>query len=109
MNRPVEEVDLDEEEDTCEKLSFGVFHFFHFFVHARISAGLCSFSLIFSTNDSVFRAEHAPLLRRAYFLSKTQDLRVRGEVKKVKSKAEPSKRHNFSQVYCPTSITCSLV
>ena len=76
---------LDEEEDTCEKLSFGVFHFFHFFVHARISAGLCPFSLIFSTNDSVFRAEHAPLLRRAYFLSKTRDLRVRKKVKKVKN------------------------
>ena len=29
---------LDEEEDTCEKLSFGVFHFFHFFVaHPQIS------------------------------------------------------------------------
>ena len=70
---------LDEEEDTCEKLSFGVFHFFHFFAHARISAGLCPFSLIFNANDSVFRAEHAPLLRRAYFLSKTRVLRVRKE------------------------------
>ena len=28
---------LDEEEDTCEKLSFGVFHFFHFFAHPQIS------------------------------------------------------------------------
>ena len=27
----------DEEEDTCEKLSFGVFHFFHFFAHPQIS------------------------------------------------------------------------
>ena len=76
---------VDEEEDTCEKLSFGVFHFFHFFVHARISAGFCPFSLIFSANDSIFRAEHAPLLRRAYFLSKTPDLRVRKKVKKVKN------------------------
>ena len=50
--------------------------FFHFFTNARIAAGFCPFSLIFSANDSVFRAEHAPLLRRAYFLSKTRDLRV---------------------------------
>ena len=28
---------LDEEEDTCEKLSFGVFHSFHFFAHPQIS------------------------------------------------------------------------
>ena len=28
---------LDEEEDTCEKLSFGVFHFFHFVAHLQIS------------------------------------------------------------------------
>ena len=38
---------------------------------------LCPFDMIFSANDSVFRAEHAPLLRTAYFLSKTRDLRVR--------------------------------
>ena len=48
-------------------------------------ARLCPFDMIFSANDSVFRAEHAPLLRRAYFLSKTRDLRVRKKVKKVEN------------------------
>ena len=32
---------------------------------------LCPFDVIFSANGSIFRAEHDPLLRRAYFLSKT--------------------------------------
>ena len=75
-------VPIDEEEDTCEKLSFGVFHFFHVFVHARITAGFCPFSLIFSANDSVLRAEHAQLVRTSYFLSKKRDLRVRKTAKK---------------------------
>ena len=73
---------IDVGQDTCEKLSFGVFHFF---AHARISAGFFPFSLFFSANDTVFRAEHAPLLRRAYFLSKTRGLRVRKKVKNVKN------------------------
>ena len=30
--------------------------------------------MIFSANDSVFRAEHAPLLRAAHFLSKARDI-----------------------------------
>ena len=38
---------------------------------------LCPFDVIFSANDSVFRAEHAPLHRTTYFLSKTRVLRVR--------------------------------
>ena len=38
---------------------------------------LCPFDMIFSANGSVFRAEHDPLLRTAYFLSKTRVLRVR--------------------------------
>ena len=59
--------------------------FFHFFVHARISAGLCAFSLIFDANDSVFRAEHAQLVRTSHFLSKARDLRVRKKVKKVEN------------------------
>ena len=61
------------------------FHFFHFFVNARISAGFCPFALIFSANDSNFRAEHAQLVRTAYFLSKTRDLRVSKKVKKVEN------------------------
>ena len=40
---------------------------------------MCPFDVIFSANDSVFRAEHDPLLRTAYFLSKTRVLRVRKE------------------------------
>ena len=38
---------------------------------------LCPFDVIFSANDSVFRAEHDPLLRTAYFVSKTRVPRVR--------------------------------
>ena len=38
---------------------------------------LYPFDVIFSANDSVFRAEHDPLPRIAYFLSKTRVLRVR--------------------------------
>ena len=38
---------------------------------------LCPFDVIFRANDSVFRAEHVPLLRIAYFMSKTLVLRVR--------------------------------
>ena len=38
---------------------------------------LCPFDMIFGANGSVFRAEHAPLLRTAYFLSRTRVLRVR--------------------------------
>ena len=38
---------------------------------------LCPFDMIFSANGSVFRAEHDPPLRTAYFLSKTRVLRVR--------------------------------
>ena len=75
------------------------FTFFHFFVNARISAGFCPFSLIFSANDSIFRAEHAQLVRTAYFLSKTRDLR--GAQKSEKSGKTPN--DNFSQVSYPPS------
>ena len=44
---------------------------------------MCPLDVIFSANDSVFRAEHAPLLRRASFLSKTRVLRVLQKVQKV--------------------------
>ena len=39
----------------------------------------CPFDVIFRANGSVFRAGHDPLLRTAYFLSKTRVLRVRKE------------------------------
>ena len=69
----------------AKSYSFVFFTFFHFFVNARISAGFCPSSLIFGANDSVLRAEHAPLVRTSYFLSKTRDLRVRKKVKKVEN------------------------
>ena len=40
---------------------------------------LCPFGVIFRANDSVFRAEHDPLLRTDYLLLKTRVLRVRKE------------------------------
>ena len=48
---------------------------------------MCPFDVIFSANDSVFRAEHDPLLRTAYFLSKTQVLRVRKRCSTLKVEA----------------------
>ena len=48
---------------------------------------LCLFEVIFSANDSVFRAEHAPLLRTTYFLSKARYLRVRKEGSTLKLQA----------------------
>ena len=45
---------------------------------------LFPFDVIFSANGSVFRAEHAPLLRTACFLSKTRVLRVRKERSSLK-------------------------
>ena len=45
---------------------------------------MCPFDVMFSANDSVLRAEHDPLLRTAYFLSKTRVLRVRKERSTVK-------------------------
>ena len=47
----------------------------------------CPFDVIFSANDSVFRAEHDPLLRTAYFLSNTRDLRVRKRCSTLKIEA----------------------
>ena len=48
---------------------------------------LCPFDMIFSANGSVFRAEHDPLLRTTYFLSKTRVLRVRKRCSTLKLKA----------------------
>ena len=45
------------------------------------------FGVFFSANDSVFRAEHDPLLRTAYFLSKTRVLRVRKKGSTLKLQA----------------------
>ena len=48
---------------------------------------LCPFDVIFSANDSVFRAEHDPLPRIAYFLTKTRVLRVRKRCSTLKMHA----------------------
>ena len=48
---------------------------------------LCPFDVIFRANDSVFRAEHVPLLRIAYFMSKTLVLRVRKKGSTLKIQA----------------------
>ena len=48
---------------------------------------LCPFDMIFSANGSVFRAEHDPLLRTSYFLSKTRVLRVRKRCSTLQLKA----------------------
>ena len=48
---------------------------------------LCPFDMIFSANGSVFHAEHDPLLRTTYFLSKTRVLRVRKRCSTLKLKA----------------------
>ena len=49
---------------------------------------LCPFDVIVSANASVFRAEHDPLLRTAYFLSKTRVLRVhkKGSTLKIQAR-----------------------
>ena len=48
---------------------------------------LCPFDMIFSANGSVFRSEHDPLLRTAYFLSKMRVLRVRKKGSALKLQA----------------------
>ena len=53
--------------------------------------------MIFSANDSVFRAEHDPLLRTAYFLSKTRVLRVRKERSTLKIVPRYMKVYGYSR------------
>ena len=60
-------------------------------------ARLCPFDMIFSANGSVFRAEHDPLLRTAYFLSKTRVLRVRKKGSALKLQARYI--HTYGYIY----------
>ena len=63
------------------------------FVNARISAGFCQFSQIFSANDRIFRDLHAPLLRTGCFQSKTRDTRVNKKVKSEKHQTITSHKY----------------
>ena len=61
---------------------------------------LCPFDVIFSANDSVFRAEHDPLLRTAYFLSKARDPRVPKRCSTLKIQARYA-RNAYNKRSCP--------
>ena len=59
---------------------FTFFTFVRMLVYPRPDATLfCPFSMIFSANDSVFRAEHAQRIRTSSFLSKSREIRYAAE------------------------------
>ena len=76
---------------------------FRFLARARISAGFCPFSLIFSASDSVFRAEHAVKRLRSTQKSLLPVKNARSEGEQKSETSEKTPNDNVSQVSSSSS------